>query len=194
MTDRKAICVFCGSSSRVDDRYKEAASRFGAMLGERDYDLVYGGGRVGLMGLVADAALAAGSRVVGIIPKFLEDYEVGHRGLHELIVTDNMHDRKRLMYERADAFVVLPGGLGTLDETFEVVTWTQLGLSAKPVVVANVGGFWDPLVALVDRLVETGFARPENRAILKLAGSLEDVFPLLERTPETHGRVESKWV
>jgi len=194
MSEKKFICVFCGSSGRVDQAYRDAATKFGTLLGERGYNLVYGGGRVGLMGLTADAALAAGASVTGVIPKFLEDYEVGHQGLNELIITDNMHDRKRIMYEKADAFVVLPGGLGTMDETFEVVTWTQLGLSRKPVVLLNVNGFWDPLVGLVDHLVTTGFARPENRNIIQVANTIEEVFPVLTSAPVTHGTVESKWV
>ncbi|MBO6560340.1 MAG: TIGR00730 family Rossman fold protein [Nisaea sp.] len=194
MSEKKSICVFCGSSGKVDQAYRDAATKFGSLIGERGYNLVYGGGRVGLMGLTADAALAAGASVTGVIPKFLEDYEVGHQGLNELIITDNMHDRKRIMYEKADAFVILPGGLGTMDETFEVVTWTQLGLSKKPVVLANVNGFWDPLIGLVDHLVATSFARPENRNIIQVANTLEDVFPFLTAAPVTHGKVESKWV
>mgnify|MGYP003853550423 CR=1 FL=1 len=194
MSEKKSICVFCGSSGKVDQAYRNAATNFGTLIGERGYDLVYGGGRVGLMGLTADAALAAGASVTGVIPKFLEDYEVGHRGLNELIITDNMHDRKRIMYEKADAFVILPGGLGTMDETFEVITWTQLGLSRKPVVLANVNGFWDPLVALFDHFVATSFARPENRSIIQVANTLEDVFPFVTEAPVTHGKVESKWV
>jgi uncharacterized protein (TIGR00730 family) len=145
------------------------------------------------MGLVADAALASGSSVLGVIPKFLQDYEVGHDGLDELIVTDNMHDRKRLMYERSDAFVILPGGLGTLDETFEVLTWTQLGLSAKPVVLANINGFWNPLLALVDHLVSSGFAREENRSILQVADNMEEVFQMIETVSVTCRNVSPKW-
>jgi len=194
MKEKKSICVFCGSSGRVDEAYRQAATQFGTLVGEKGFDLVYGGGRVGLMGMTADAALAAGASVLGVIPKFLKDYEVGHDGLNELIVTDNMHDRKRIMYERSDAFVILPGGLGTMDETFEVVTWTQLGLSAKPVVIANINGFWDPLVALVDHLVETGFARDENRSIMQIADSVEDIFPKIAAAPVSHGKVDSKWV
>ena len=194
MKEKKSICVFCGSSGRVDEAYRQAATQFGTLVGEKGFDLVYGGGHVGLMGITADAALAAGASVLGVIPKFLQEYEVGHDGLNELIVTDNMHDRKRIMYERSDAFVILPGGLGTMDETFEVVTWTQLGLSAKPVVIANINGFWDPLIALVDHLVETGFARDENRSILQIADSVEDVFPKIAAAPVSHGKVDSKWV
>ncbi|WP_193188156.1 LOG family protein [Nisaea sediminum] len=194
MSEKKSICVFCGSSGKVDQAYRDAATKFGTLIGERGYNLVYGGGRVGLMGLTADAALAAGAAVTGVIPKFLEDYEVGHQGLNELIITDNMHDRKRIMYEKADAFVILPGGLGTMDETFEVITWTQLGLSKKPVVLANVNGFWDPLVALVDHFVATNFAKPENRNFIQVADTLEGVFPFVTEAPVTHGKVESKWV
>lgn len=194
MKEKKSICVFCGSSGSVDDAFRQAATEFGTLVGERGYDLVYGGGHVGLMGIAADAALAAGASVLGVIPKFLQDYEVGHDGLNELIVTDNMHDRKRIMYERSDAFVILPGGLGTMDETFEVVTWTQLGLSKKPVVIANINGFWDPLLGLVDHLITTGFARKENRAILQVAQSVEEIFPMIAAAPVSHGNVESKWV
>ncbi|MEQ8333917.1 TIGR00730 family Rossman fold protein [Nisaea sp.] len=194
MKAKKSICVFCGSSGRVDEAYRQAATRFGTLVGEKGYDLVYGGGHVGLMGIAADAALAAGASVVGVIPKFLQDYEVGHDGLNELVVTDNMHDRKRIMYERSDAFVILPGGLGTMDETFEVVTWTQLGLSAKPVVLANINGFWDPLVGLIDHLVTTGFAREENRSIIQVANSVDEIFPMVAAAPVTRGDVDSKWV
>ena len=194
MKEKKSICVFCGSSGKVDDAYRQAASQLGTLVGAKGFDLVYGGGHVGLMGLVADAALASGSSVLGVIPKFLQDYEIGHDGLDELIVTDNMHDRKRLMYERSDAFVILPGGLGTLDETFEVLTWTQLGLSAKPVVLANINGFWNPLLALIDHLVSGGFAREENRSILQVADNMEEVFQMIETVSVTCRNVSPKWV
>ena len=193
MKEKKSICVFCGSSGKVDDAYRQAASQLGTLVGAKGFDLVYGGGHVGLMGLVADAALASGSSVLGVIPKFLQDYEIGHDGLDELIVTDNMHDRKRLMYERSDAFVILPGGLGTLDETFEVLTWTQLGLSAKPVVLANINGFWNPLLALVDHLVSSGFAREENRSILQVADNMEEIFQMIETVSVTCRNVSPKW-
>ena len=194
MKEKKSICVFCGSSGKVDEVYRQAASQLGTLVGAKGFDLVYGGGHVGLMGLVADAALASGSSVLGVIPKFLQDYEIGHDGLDELIVTDNMHDRKRLMYGRSDAFVILPGGLGTLDETFEVLTWTQLGLSAKPVVLANINGFWNPLLALVDHLVSSGFAREENRSILQVADNMEEVFQMIETVSVTCRNVSPKWV
>ena len=193
MKEKKSICVFCGASGKVDEAYRQAASQLGTLVGAKGFDLVYGGGHVGLMGLVADAALASGSPVLGVIPKFLQDYEVGHHGLDELIVTDNMHDRKRIMYERSDAFVILPGGLGTLDETFEVLTWTQLGLSAKPVILANINGFWNPLLALVDHLVSSGFAREEDRSIIQVADNMEDIFQKIETVSVTCGSVDPKW-
>ena len=121
----KKVCVFCGSSNRVDQRFKDLATTVGRLIGEAGLDLVYGGGRVGMMGLTADATLAAGGHVTGIIPQFLHELEVVHTGVTDLEVTDSMHSRKQLMYERSDAFVILPGGLGTLDETMEVLTWTQ---------------------------------------------------------------------
>jgi len=190
----RSVCVFCGSSSQVDARYKSAATAFGRLLAERDCTLVYGGGRVGLMGLAADAAIAAGGRVVGVIPTFLQKHEVGHTGLDELIVTETMHDRKRIMYERADAFVVLPGGLGTLDETLEALTWAQLKLSDKPIVLVDVGGFWQPLLALIEHTMATGFARTENRSLYRIVETPEAVFDVLAEWRPAEGDVSSKWL
>jgi uncharacterized protein (TIGR00730 family) len=135
------------------------------------------------MGIVADATMAAGGQVTGIIPDFLEKIEVGHHHISELIVTDSMHDRKAGMYTRADAFVTLPGGLGSLDETFEVLTWTQLGLSNKPVILVDVDGYWQPFLALVDHVISAGFARPENRDMIHVVKQVSDVLPLLQRLP-----------
>ena len=165
----------------------------GTILGRAGIDLIYGGGRVGLMGVVADAALAAGSRVTGIIPRFLTEYEVGHPGLDELVVTENMHDRKRLMYERADAFISLPGGLGTFDETIEVMTWTQLGLSAKPVILVNVDGFWKPFLDLVRHSIAEGFARPENEAILSVVDTPAEVPALIDQITAVSSPI-AKWI
>src|SRR6185503_522242 len=141
MPAMRSVCVFCGSSSRIADAHRTAAAELGTLIAARGLRLVYGGGRIGLMGVLADAALAAGGEVVGVIPQFLVDLEVAHTGLTELRVVPTMHDRKRAMFELADAFVVLPGGLGTLDETIEIVTWKQLGLHDKPVVLVEVGSF-----------------------------------------------------
>ena len=191
MAEIKSICVFCGSSSAVAETHKDAARRFGAILAENGVRLIYGGGRVGLMGLVADGAAQAGGEVIGVIPDFLERIEVGNREISELVVTDSMHARKAKMYELADAFVTLPGGLGSLDETFEVITWTQLKLSAKPFVVVNVDGYWHPLLALIDHVIAAGFARPANRDILQVVDDVEAVLPALrtiERAPDIDQR------
>lgn len=193
MGNRSTVCVFCGSSKGVAPVYQDSAVALGTILGNRGIDVVYGGGHVGLMGMVADAALDAGSRVTGIIPRFLQEWEVGHPGLDELVVTENMHDRKRLMYERADAFVSLPGGLGTFDETIEVMTWTQLGLSSKPVIVVNVNNYWDPFLELVQHGIAEGFARPENESILTVVDKPEDVPPLIHQVTITSSP-EAKWI
>ncbi len=191
MAEIKSICVFCGSSSAVAETHKDAARRFGAILAENGVRLIYGGGRVGLMGLVANGAAQAGGEVIGVIPDFLDRIEVGNREISELVVTDSMHARKAKMYELADAFVTLPGGLGSLDETFEVITWTQLKLSAKPFVVVNVDGYWRPLLALIDHVIAAGFARPANRDILQVVDDVEAVLPALraiERAPDIDQR------
>jgi uncharacterized protein (TIGR00730 family) len=193
MIKRPTVCVFCGSSANVAEVYQQSATLLGTALGQAEMDLVYGGGYVGLMGIVADAALAAGSRVTGIIPRFLEEFEVGHEGLDELVITETMHDRKQLMYERADAFVTLPGGLGTFDETIEVITWTQLGLSSKPVILVNVDGYWDPFLALIRHSIAKGFAKPEHEAILSIVATPEEAIPLVGQAHRTSSP-EGKWI
>ncbi len=152
----------------------------GRHAGELGIEIVYGGGRVGLMGLVADAALAAGGRVTGIIPRHILDMEVAHRTLTELIVVDDMHQRKRIMFERSEAFIILPGGLGTLDEGFEILTWKQLGLHDRPIVVANIDGYWDRLIALVRHGVDAGFIRPKHAQLFEEVNGID---ALLERLP-----------
>ena len=189
----RSVCVFCGSSSRVDEVYRDAASRLGAAIAEQGLMLVYGGGKIGLMGILAEAALGAGGRVVGVIPGFLRDLEVAHEGLTELRVVDGMHDRKRVMFELADAFVVLPGGFGTLDETIEIVTWRQLGLHDKRVVLVDVNGFWEPLRSLIATVVSTGFAHPEHANLFTMARSVEDVFTALRDAPPTRVTPDAKW-
>ncbi len=190
----RSLCVYCGSSSRVPAGHKEAARELGALLGRERIRLVYGGGRVGLMGIVADAALAEGGEVVGVIPTFLEKLEVGHAGATELVVTDSMHARKQKMAELSDGFVVLPGGLGTLDETFEIVTWRQLELHDKPIVVVDVDGYWGPLKTLVAHLVENGYARKEHSALFQFVRTVKDVLPVLARLPESHPPAHPKWI
>jgi uncharacterized protein (TIGR00730 family) len=172
------LCVFCGSSPGHDPAYAASAAQFGRLLAERGIGLVYGGGRVGLMGKLADAALEAGGEVIGVIPQALLDCEVGHRGLTQLRVVDSMHARKALMGELAEGFVALPGGVGTLEELFEVWTWAQLGIHKKPCGLLDVDGFFAPLVRFLDGLVEKGFIHPEYRAMLVVASTPEE---LLER-------------
>jgi uncharacterized protein (TIGR00730 family) len=160
------ICVFCGSNPGSRPAYANAARALGTALARRGLGLVYGGGRVGLMGTIADAVLAAGGEAIGVIPEHLVARELAHTGLTELFVVPSMHERKARMAALSRAFVALPGGYGTLDETCEALTWTQLGLQSKPCGLLNVEGYYDPLLAFLDRAVGEGFLDPENRAIL----------------------------
>lgn len=174
----RRLCVFCGSSPGRRAPYLEAATLFGRLLAEQGVGLVYGGASVGIMGAVADGALAAGGEVLGVIPHALTVREVAHRGLSELQVVGSMHQRKARMSQLADAFVALPGGFGTLEELFEVLTWSQLGLQRKPCALLNVAGYWSPLLALLDHAVAEQFVRPAHRSLV-----LEDDNParLLDR-------------
>lgn len=175
MTGLSSVAVFCGSRFGTDPAYEAAAVEVGRTLAERGITLVYGGGRVGLMGAVADAAVAAGGEVVGVIPRSLDEREVAHAGLTELHVVETMHERKAIMADRADAFLALPGGMGTLEEITEQWTWTQLGIHAKRSAFYDVGGFWRPLSALVDSMVETGFLTPEHAALVSFDTDLESL-------------------
>ncbi|HEY8367801.1 MAG TPA: TIGR00730 family Rossman fold protein [Thermodesulfobacteriota bacterium] len=173
--------MFCGSMPGGDPAFGEAIADFGRELARRGLRLVYGGGKVGLMGRVADAALQAGGEVLGVIPDALLQREIGHGGVTELRVVGTMHERKALMFEQSDAFVVFPGGYGTLDELFEITTWRQLGLHAKPIVLVNVKGAFDPLVTLVDRMAENGFVRPQHRRLVEVVPDVPSCFAYLER-------------
>ncbi len=175
------ICVFCGSSPGRSPAYAAAAAELGAELGRRGIGLVYGGGDVGLMGLLADATLAAGGEVIGVIPAAMVHQEVAHGGLTELRVTASMHERKALMAELADAFVALPGGLGTFEELCEILTWAQLDHHRKPVVVVDVEEFYEPLFELFDRAVVEGFLKAEHCGLARRAVSVAEVFALLDR-------------
>jgi uncharacterized protein (TIGR00730 family) len=165
----RKVCVFCGSKHGVRPDYTEAARAMGAALAAGGIGLVYGGGRVGLMGVVADAVLDAGGEVIGVIPDHMSDREIAHYGLTDLRVVGTMHERKALMYELSDGFVALPGGLGTLEELFEITTWSQLGLHAKPTGLLDVAGFYTPLVAFLDQLVTEGFVAERHRRLLRVA-------------------------
>ena len=176
----RSICVFCGASPGVNPLYRETAEALGRHIGERGLRLVYGGGAVGLMGVVADAAMAAGGEVIGIIPYSLERSEIGHRGLTRLEVVDGMHARKARMAELSDAFIALPGGLGTLEELFEVWTWGQLGYHAKPLGLLDVNGFYDKLSLFLDHLVDEGFVRAPHREMLQRGASPAELLANLE--------------
>lgn len=177
----KSIAVFCASASGTNPIYMETARDFGRRIAEGNYGLVYGGASVGTMGALADAALAAGGKVMGVIPDVIMDLEIGHQGLTELHVVRTMHERKALMASRADAFVALPGGYGTLDEFVEVVTWAQLRIHSKPSVLVNVGGYYDGLLAFLDKAVEQGFIKPENRGLVKVARDVSEALEMVER-------------
>ncbi len=180
----EALCVYCGSNKGTDPRHAALARALGAEIAARGITLVYGAGGIGLMAEVADAVLAAKGRVVGVIPSHLARAEVQHGGLSETILVDSMHQRKEIMFKRADAFAVLPGGLGTLDEFFEILTWRQIGLHDKPVVILDSAGYWAPLRALLDAVVAEGFAPPAARALYHVAESVTQMFQVLEAAPE----------
>ncbi|MFN7962743.1 MAG: TIGR00730 family Rossman fold protein [Thermoanaerobaculia bacterium] len=175
------VCVYCGSSAGNQPGYAQAAAGFGRLLGEHGLGLVYGGGNVGLMGILADAALAAGSEVVGVIPEHLRAREVAHLGLSRLHVVSSMHERKALMAELADCFLALPGGLGTLDELFEILTWAQLGLHSKPCGLLEVNGYFAPLLGFLDQAVAAGFVRSEHRALLEVSSDPASLLAALAR-------------
>ena len=184
-----SICVFCGSRSGVDARYERAARELGTMLGERGLELVYGGGNVGLMGALADSALAAGAKVTGIIPEALLSKEVGHRGLTELHVVPNMHVRKRMMAERADAFIALPGGIGTFEELFEVWTWRQLGYHGSPLGLLEVAGYYQPLLAFMRHTRDQGFLNTEQLDLLVVESDAGRLLDKLQSLPSS-GRLK----
>ncbi|HSN42214.1 MAG TPA: TIGR00730 family Rossman fold protein [Burkholderiales bacterium] len=186
-----SICVFCGSNAGRGEAYADAARALARAIAGRGMQLVYGGGNIGLMGVLADAALAAGGRVTGVTPRRLLEKEVVHRGLTELRVVESMHERKALMAELSDAFIALPGGLGTLEETFEVLTWTQLGFHRKPCGLLNIAGFYDGLTAFLDHAVAERFLKPEHRDMVLVGNDPEALLARLAsyRLPEV-----SKWI
>jgi len=184
MTTLRRLCVFCGSKHGSRPEYTEAARALGTTLAGAGIDLVYGGGRVGLMGEVADAVLDAGGAVTGVIPHHMSDREIAHYGLTDLRIVGSMHERKALMYELSDGFVALPGGLGTLEELFEITTWSQLGLHAKPTGLLDVAGFYGPLVGFLDQLVTEGFVADRHRQLLRVAGTPAGLLERLAAFPD----------
>ncbi|MDE2276679.1 MAG: TIGR00730 family Rossman fold protein [Burkholderiales bacterium] len=182
-----SVCVYCGSRHGARPAYTAAAQALGRAIGQRGWQLVYGGGKVGLMGEVADATLAAGGRVVGVIPETLQQREVGHRGLHELHVVPTMHLRKQLMAQRADAFVALPGGIGTLEELYEVWTWHQLGYHAKPVGLLNVDGYYDDLLRFMQGTVREGFLSIGQHAALQVGTEVDALLTALAARARADG-------
>lgn len=191
MNELRRVCVFCASSPGTDPAITDATVALGELLVERDIELIFGGGAVGLMGLIADTVMEGGGRVTGVIPKNLFSREVGHQGLTRLEEVASMHERKARMYDLADAFIALPGGFGTLEELAETLTWSQIGLHAKPIGVLNVNGFWDPLLALLDRMVDSTVLKPTNRELLL---SHEDPAGLLDALASHEPTREPKWI
>ena len=184
MTAISSLCVFCGSKAGADPAHAEAARRLGRLMAEKGIRLVFGGGRIGLMGILADAHLAGGGKATGVIPEFLMDLEVEHTGVDEIVVTASMHARKTRMFELADGFVVLAGGLGTLDEAIEIVTWKQLHLHAKPVVIVDTGGYWSAFAGLIRRAIEGGFAHPKVMELFTMVATPEEAFAALAVQPK----------
>ena len=180
MSKSKTICVYCGSAVGVRAEYRAVAVELGTAMAKGDFRLVYGGAHVGLMGVIADAVLAAGGEVIGVIPRQLAEREVAHRGLTELHVVRSMHERKHMMAELADAFVAMPGGYGTLDELCEVLGWAQLEIHGKPIILLDAAEYWQPLFSMLDRAVEEGFLQPQHRRHALRATGVADVFRLLQ--------------
>lgn len=191
MTQIHSLAVFCGSRVGIDPAYAAAGRTLGSGLARMGIRLVYGGGRIGIMGVVADAVLAGGGKVLGVIPRFLTEMEVAHAGATEMMVTDSMHVRKVHLYEEADAFLIMPGGLGTFDEAFEIITWKQLGLHDKPILIANIAGWAEPLLGLIEHAIERGFAAPKSRGFYEIVPSAEAIIDRLETLkPGTGGPAE----
>lgn len=171
----KSIAIYCGSASGTKPIYAETAKQLGTWLGEKKINMIYGGGNIGLMGITADACMAAGGHVTGVCPGFLIEREVGHHTLNNLIVVDDMHQRKLKMFDLSDAFIILPGGIGTLDEFFEILTWKQLGRHNKPIYIINVEGFYNPLLEMVKHTVEHGFLAAGNLELFEVVERVDDI-------------------
>lgn len=187
----KSITVFCGSSFGTDDIYKEQAFLLGQTFAKQQIQLIYGGADVGLMGTVADGVLSEGGKATGVLPQFLQSKEIAHKNLTELIIVETMHERKTKMNDLCDGVIVLPGGYGTLEEFFEMITWAQLGLHQKPIGILNINGFYDDLIKLVQTMVDKGFLKPINRDMLLISGSIDK---LLEKMRNYEAPTVGKWI
>jgi uncharacterized protein (TIGR00730 family) len=170
-----ALCIFCGSQAGTNPAYAAATAALGQQMAAAGTTLVFGGGRVGLMGVAADAVLAGGGKIVGVIPDFLKNKELAHTAATEMIVVPDMHTRKKVMFERSEAFCILPGGVGTLEEMFEIVTWRQLHLHNKPIIILNTDGYWQPLITLIDNMIGEGFAHRGHEALITVVNKPEEV-------------------
>ena len=190
----QSLCVYCGSSINVDDDFKEAAKRMGKTLADNNIRLVYGGGKAGLMGIIADSVMENGGEVTGIIPTHISDREIQHKALTELHIVDSMHTRKQMMVDNSDAFLVLPGGIGTLDETCEIMTWRQLGIHDKPIIIANLKNYWTPFLSMIDNIIDQGFMRPDDKKVMSVVDTLDEVLPALEKAPQETFDPSSKWI
>ena len=187
----RTACVYCGSSHGGDPMYAEITAELGTAMVVNGIRLVYGGGRVGLMGVVADAVMEAGGEAIGIIPQHIHELEPQHNALTELVVVDSMHTRKRLMADRSQAFIILPGGFGTMDECFEIITWKHLKLHDRPIIIFNVDGYWEPLLKLIRHMVESGFAPPSYTQLFHVASTVDEVIgDLLAMDPHQQDIVE----
>jgi uncharacterized protein (TIGR00730 family) len=191
MAKINSVCVYCGSRFGADRSHRAHAVALGRRLARAGMRLIYGGGHVGLMGAIADSALADGGEVVGIIPEHLQRLEVGHGALTELHVVPSMHDRKRLMFEMSDAFVALPGGIGTLDETFEILSWRQLSLHEQPLILLNDGEYWQLFADLVDHIIDSGFAASNARGLFSMAANVDEIFDILAAAPTPGSKADS---
>ncbi|WP_411812130.1 TIGR00730 family Rossman fold protein [Chryseobacterium scophthalmum] len=187
----KSITVFCGSSFGSDDLYKKQATLLGQTLAKQNIQLIYGGANIGLMGAVADGVLKEGGKAIGVLPNFLQSKEIAHQNLTELILVETMHERKTKMNEHCDGVIVLPGGYGTLEEFFEMITWAQLGLHKKPIAILNIDGFYDDLIKLVQKMVDKGFLKQINQEMLLVSDSIDE---LLEKMRNYHAPIVGKWI
>lgn len=179
MSNSKSVCVFCGASNNVPQKFLDIGSTFGKILAKKKINLVYGGGDCGVMGSVANASLKHGGRVTGVFPVSLRNIENEHQNLSEIVIVNTMHERKQLMFEKSDAFLVFPGGFGTMDEMFEIITWKQLMLHHKPVVIFNYEGYWDPLIKLMHNIIDNGFAKPEVAGYFVVVDKVEAVLEVI---------------